>query len=68
MSSNNPNNPTQCYCTIVAKESSAMLTNIVLEATLDLSVLERIKLDVPMKTDCYVNSVSQNGQNISVSK
>lgn len=46
-----------CVCTIVAKESSAMLSNIVLDATLDLSVLETLRINVPMKTECNVTGI-----------
>jgi len=46
----------KCYCTVVSQESSAVLTNIVLEATLDLSVTEKISLDVPMQTECFVRT------------
>lgn len=46
--------PHRCYCEVVKKESSAVLHNIVLDASLDLSVLERIKVNVPMKTTCEV--------------
>lgn len=48
-----------CHCTVIHKESSAVISNIVLEATVDLSVVERIKIDVPVKTHCQVRSMSK---------
>lgn len=45
----------RCHCDVIRKESSAVLKNIVLEATVDLAVLEKIKIDVPMRTNCDVN-------------
>jgi len=47
----------RCHCTIISKESSAVLKNIVLEATLDLAVTEKISLDVPMQTECFVRTM-----------
>lgn len=51
-----------CHCTVTHQESSAIIKNIVLEATVDLSVLEKIKIDIPIKTQCSVKNLSTHSK------
>jgi len=44
----------RCTCEVIRQESYAVLSNIMLEATVRLGVEERIALDVPMHTECTV--------------
>lgn len=47
-------NPSRCTCEVIRQESYATLSNIMLEATVNVGVYEKIMLDVPMHTECHV--------------
>jgi len=51
-------NKAYCSCEVIRKDSYATLSNIYMEATVNLGVLERIRLDVPMRTNCDVKGIS----------